>query len=114
MFVYPTDIFYFIPFGYHLGSQLGSLRQKYDPDRCDRNSHESRLGFFIQQTFSNFIPLAVTWGSNLDSCCKSVILTGAIEIHIKVGYVFLPKRHFSFSFLWLSLGVPTWILAAEV
>jgi hypothetical protein len=50
----------------------------------------------------------------LDPCGKSVILTGAIEIRVKVVYCFLPSRHFSFSFLWLSRGVPTWILGAEV
>ena len=61
-----------------------------------------------------FILLAVPWGSNLDPCCKRVLLTGARKIHIKVVYVFLPIRHFPFSFLWLSLGIPTWILAAKV
>ena len=200
MFFYPSDIFNFHSFGCHLGSQLGCLLQKCDPDRRDQNSHKSRLCFFTQQTFPIFIPLAVTWcpaldpcdksviltgaikihikviyvffthqtfsifiyfsvtwGTSLDPCCKSVILTsaikiyikvvyvffnqhaffifiyfaatwcptlgpccksviltGAIKIHIKVGYVFLPSRHFPFSFLWLSLGVPTWILATKV
>jgi len=70
--------------------------------------------FFTQQTFSIFIPLAATWGPNLDPCGKSVILAGAIKIYIKVVYVFLPSRHFPFSHLWLSLGVPTWIFAAKV
>ena len=63
--------------------------------------------FFTQQTFSMFIPLAVTWGPNLDPCGKSVILAGAIKIYIKVVYVFLPSRHFPFSYLWLSLVGPT-------
>ena len=157
MFFYPADIFHFQAFGCHLGSQLGSLQQKCAPGRCDQNLHRSRLCFFTQQTFSIFMPLAVTWCPNLDPCgksvilagaikiyikivyvfftqqtfsifiplavtwcpsldpCgKSVILAGAIKIHIKVVYVFLPSRHFPFSYLWLSLGVPTWILAAKV
>ena len=143
-----------MPFG---RSHLGSLRQKCDPDRRDQNSHKNHLCFFTHQTFSIFIHFAVTWGPDLDPCCKSVILTsaikihikvvyaffnqhaffifiyfaatwcptlgpccrsviltGVIKIHIKVGYVFLPSRHFPFSFLWLSLGVPTWILATKV
>ena len=67
---------------------------------------------------SRHFPFSYLWlslgGPNLDPCCKSVILTGAIKIHIKIVYGFLPIRHFPFSFLWLSLGVLTWILAAEV
>ena len=113
-FFYPSDIFHFHSFGCPFGCQLGSLLQKCDPDRRDQNSHESRLCFFTQQTFPIFIPLAVTWCPNLDPCDKSVILTGAIKTHIKVVYVFLPIRHLPFSFLWLSLEVPTWILAAKV
>ena len=157
MIFYPADIFHFHTFGCHLGSQLGSLLQKCDPGMCDQNLHKSRLCFFAQQTFSIFIPWAVTWCPNLDPCGKSVILAGAIKIYIKVVYVFfypvdifhfhtfgchlvsqlgslrqkcdpdrcyqklhksrlcfLPSRHFPFSYLWLSLGVPTWILAAKV
>ena len=78
MFFYPSDIFHFHSFGCHLGSQLGSLLQKRDPDKCDQNSHKSRLCFFTQQTLSIFIPLAVTWGPNLDPCGKSVVLTVVI------------------------------------
>ena len=111
---HPSDIFHFHSFGCHLGSQLGSLLQERDPDKCDQNSHRSRLCFFNQHAFYIFIHLAVTWGPNLDPCCKSVILTSAIKIHIKVVYVFLTSMHFSFSFLSLSLGVPPWVLAAKV
>ena len=111
---YPADIFHLHSFGCHLGSQLRSLLQKCDPDKCDQNSHKSRLCFFTLQAFPIFVLLAVSWGPNLDPCGKSVILTGAIKIHIKVIYVFLGSRHFPFSFLWLSLGVATWILAAKV
>ena len=114
MFFYPANIFRFHSFGCHLGSQLRPLLQKCDPDKCDQNSHKSRLCFFTLQAFPIFIPLAVTWGPNLDPCGKSVILTGAIEIHIKPIYVFLPSRHFPFSLIWLSLGLPTWILLAKV
>ena len=114
MFFYPSYTFHYHSFGCPLGSQLGSLLQKCDPDRRTQNSHKSRLCFFTHQTFPIFIPLAVPWGPNLDPCCKSVILTGARKIHIKVVYVLLPIIHFPFSFLWLSLGVPTWILAAKM
>ena len=69
--------------------------------------------FFTPQTFSIFISLAVTWCPSLGPCCKSAILASAIKIHIKVVHAFLPNRHFPFSFLCLSLGVPTWILAAK-
>ena len=70
--------------------------------------------FFAHQKLSMFIPLAVPWSFNLGPCSKSVILTGARKIHIKVVYVFKPIRHFPFSSLWMSLGVQTWILAAKV
>ena len=106
-FFYPSDIFHFHSFGCHLGSQLGSLLQKRDPDKCDQNSHKSRFCFFNQHAFFIFISFAVTWCPTLDPCCKNVILTGAIKINIKVVYAFLPNRHFQFSHLWLSLGVPT-------
>ena len=36
------------------------------------------------------------------------------QILHKSRLFFLPSRHFPFSHLWLSLGVPTWILAAKV
>ena len=111
---YPSDVSQFHSFSCPFGSQLGSLLQKCDPERCSRNSHKSRLCFFAHQTFSIFIPLAVPWCPNLDPCCKNVILTGARKTHIKIVSVFLPIRHFPVSFLWLSLGVPTWILAAKV
>ena len=156
MFFCPSDIFHFHLFGCLLVSQLGSLRQKCDPDRCTQKSLQSRLYFFEHQTFpifiplavhwrpclgpcgktvilvcvckihrknrlcflphqtfSIFIPMAVLWDPNLDPCGKSVILTGARKIRIKIVSVFLPIRHFPVSFLWLSLGAPTWILAAK-
>ena len=96
MFFYPADTFHFHSFGCRLGAQLGSLRQKCGPDKCDQKSHKSRSCFFTQQTFPIFIPLAVTCGPNLDPCGKSVILTGAIKIHIKVVYDFYPADIFHF------------------
>ena len=96
MIFYPADIFHFHAFGCHLGSQLGSLWQKCGPGGCDENLHKSRLCLFTQQTFSIFIHLAVTWGPNLDPCGKSVILTGASKIYIKVVYVFYPTDIFNF------------------
>ena len=65
---YPTSISHFHSFGCHLGSQLGALLQKCDPGKYDKNSHKIRRCFFTQQTFPMFIPLAVTWGPNLDHC----------------------------------------------
>ena len=79
-----------------------------------QKSHKSRLCFFAQQTFSIFFPLAVIWSRNLGHCEKSVILASAIKISIKVVYVFLPNKHCPFSFLSLSLGVPTRCLVAKV
>ena len=114
VFFYPSDIFHFHSFGCSSGSPFGSLQQKCDPDRCAQKSPTSRLCFFTHQTFSIFIPLAVPWVPNLHPCSKSVILAGVRKIHIKVVYVFLPFRHFPFSFLWLSLDVLTWILAARM
>ena len=104
MFFYPADILHFHTFGCHLGFQLGSLRQKCDPGRCDQNLHKSRLCFFAQQTFSIFIPLAITWGPNFDPCGKSVILASAIKIYIKVVYVFFTQQTFS---IFIPLAV-TW------
>ena len=91
MFFCPLDIFHFHSFGCPLGGQLGSLRQKCDPDRCTQSSHKSRLCFVTHQTFSIFIPLAVPWCPNLDPCGKSAILTSARKIHIKVVCVFCPS-----------------------
>ena len=110
MFFYPADILHVHSFGCHLGFQLGSLRQKCDPSRCEQNSHESPLCSFAQQTFPNFIPLAVTWDPNFDPCCKSVILAGAGEKYIKVIYVSLPSRHFLFHSFCCHLGSQLWSL----
>jgi hypothetical protein len=79
-----------------------------------QNSHKKSFMFLTHQTFSIFIPMAVLWDPSLDPCGKSVILTGARAIRMKIVSVFLPIRHFPVSFLWVSLGVPTWILAAKV
>ena len=111
---YLSGDFHFHSFGCPLGFQLGSLRQKCDPDRCAQNSHKSRICFFTCQTFFIFIRLSVPWDPNLDPCGENVVLAGARKIHIKLVCVLLPIRHFPCSFLWLSLGVPTWILVAKV
>ena len=60
-----------------------------------------------------FIPSVVSWSPNLDPCGKSVMLTGARKIRIKVLSVFLSIKHFPCSFLWLSLGALTLLLAAK-
>jgi len=70
--------------------------------------------FFTHQTFSISAPSAVPWDPILGPCGKSVILTSIHKIPIKFVYVFLPIRHFPFPLLWLSLGIPSWILAAKV
>ena len=114
VFFYQADISYFLFFGSYLRSQLGSSLQKCNLDKCDQNLHKRRLCFFTQQTFPIFIPLAVTWGPNFDFCCKNVIMACAIKIHINKVCVFLSNIHFPFSCLWLSLEVPTWLLAAKV
>ena len=92
----PASILHFHFFRCHLVSHLGSLLQKCDPDRCDHNSHKSRLCFFTHQTFSIFIHLVFTWCPNLDPCCKSVILACAIKNYIKVVYVFLVGQAFPY------------------
>ena len=113
MFFYLSDIFHFHSFVCSLGSQLGSLRRECGPGRRAQNSYKTRLCFVTHQTFPMFIPLAVPWDPDLDPCSKSMILTGARKIHIKVVHVFLPIRHFLFSFLWLYLGVPSWALGEK-
>ena len=104
MFFYLADIFHFHSFGCHLGSQLKSLLQKCDPDKCDQNSHKSRLCFFYLTSISHFHSFGCNLGPNLDPCCKSVILTGAIKIHIKVIYVFCPADIFHFHSFGCHLG----------
>ena len=106
MFFYLSDIFHFHSFVCSLGSQLGSLRRECGPGRRAQNSYKTRLCFVTHQTFPMFIPLAVPWDPDLDPCSKSMILTGARKIHIKVAYVFLTIWHFPFSFLWLPLWCP--------
>ena len=79
--------------------------QKCDPDKCDENSRKNRLCFFTLQAFPSFIPSAVTWGPNLDPCSKSVVLTGAIKIHIKFVYViFTPQTFAIFILLVVTWG----------
>ena len=56
MIFYPADICHFLSFDFHLGSQLGSLWQKCDPDRCDQNSYKSRLCFFSWPSLSILLP----------------------------------------------------------
>ena len=114
MFSYPSGISNFHSFDCALAPQLGSLMQKCDPDWRAKIRIKIVYVFFTHQVFTIFIPLAVPWGPNLNPCGKSAILTGARKMHIKVVSAFLPIRHFQFSFLWLFLGVPSWILAAKV
>ena len=94
MFFYPSDIFHFHSFVCPLGSQLGSLLQKCDPDRRAQNSFKNRLCFFTHQAFPIFISVAVPWDPSLDPRGKSVILTDARKIHINVVYVFYPSDIF--------------------
>ena len=104
MFFCPSDISHFHSFDCPLGSQLGSLLQKCDPDRCAQNSHGSRLCFFIHQTVSIFIPVVFPWGPNLGPCCKCVILTSARETCRKVVCAFLTIGHFHFHSFGCHLG----------
>ena len=91
MIFYPADIFHFHSIGFHLGSQLGSLLQKCDPDRCDQNVHKNRLCFFYPADIFHFHSFGCHLKSNLDPCGKSVVLAGAIKIHIKVAYDFFTQ-----------------------
>ena len=50
--------------------------------------------FIIHRAIFSFIPLGVPWGSNLDPCCKSEILTSARKICIKVVCVFFAHQTF--------------------
>ena len=75
MFFYPSDIFHFHSFGCHLGSQLGSLLQKCDPDMCMQHSRKSRLRSIANQNFAIFVPLAVSWDPILVNLCRGTILT---------------------------------------
>ena len=70
--------------------------------------------FFTNQTSSIIIPLVAPWGPDLDPYWKSVILTCACNIHVKVVYVLLPIRILQFWFHWLSLGIPSLLNCAEV
>ena len=102
MFFYQSDIYHFHSSGCPLGSQLGSLVQKCDPDKRAQNLFKSRLCFFTHQTFPIFIPLAVPWCPNLDPCVKSVILPGARKKH-KKPFMFFPHHTFS---IFIDLLVP--------
>ena len=60
--------------------------------------------FVYPTDISIFILLVVTWAPSLSPCCKSVILTSAIKIHIKAVYVFFTQQTFS---IFIPLAV-TW------
>ena len=66
--------------------------------------YKSFMFVFTQQTFSIFIPSAVAWGPSSGLCCKSVILTSAIKIRIKVVYVFYPTSIAHFHSFRYHLG----------
>jgi hypothetical protein len=104
MFFYPADSFHFHTFGCHLGSQLGSLWQKCDPDKCDQNSYKSRLCFFTQHTFSIFTPLAVTWGPQLGFLLQKCDPDRCDQNSHKICLCFLTKQICS---IFLPLAV-TW------
>ena len=107
MFFCLTGISHFQFFGCHLGSQPGSLLQKCDPGRCDQNPHKIIYAIFTQQTFSIFISLAATWGPNFCPCGKSVILTGAIKIHIK-SFIFFTQQTLSIFVPLAVTWCPNW------
>ena len=113
-FCYPSDISHVHSFGCPLGSRFGSLQQKYDPARRAQNSHKSRLCFFNHLTFSIFMPLAAPLVSQLGSLLQKCDTGRCDQNSHKNRLCFLPFGHFPFSFLWLSLGWPTWVLATKV
>jgi len=89
------------------------LYEKPDPDKSSQNSIKSRSGFFTCQPCSVFVPFIAPWDPILGLCGKSRIMTGACEMRWKFAQVFLPVRQFLFSFLWSSLGIPSWSLAGK-
>ena len=64
---YPSGDFHFHSFGCPLGFQLGSLLQKWDPDKCAQNSHKHRLCFFYPSDTSHFHSFGCPWGPQLGS-----------------------------------------------
>jgi len=113
-FFTPRAFSMFTTFGYPLGCHPGSLLQKCAPDKYSQNLNKSRLCFLTHQAFFIVVPLAVPWGPILDPCSKSMTLTSVATIQIRIVSVFLAIKHFPFSLLGLSLGMPSWILAAKV
>ena len=69
---------------------------------------------FTHRAFPIFYPLTFFWDPIIDPCCKSMIMGSVSKTQIQIAYVFFAIRHFPFSLLRLSLGIPSWILAAKV
>ena len=101
---YTADIFQFHSFGWRLGSQVESLWQKCDPDRCDQHSNKSRFMFFYPADILHFHSLGCHLGSNLDPWGKNVILADAIKNYMTVVYVFYPASIFHFHSFGCHLG----------
>ena len=100
---YPSDISQFHSFSCPFGSQLGSLLQKCNPERCSRISHQSRLCFFTHQTFSIFIPLAVPWCPNLVSLLQQCDPDRCAQNSHQSRLCFLTHQTFS---IFIPLFVP--------
>ena len=113
-FFRPTDIFHFLPFGCHLKSQLGSLWEKRDPRKCDQNLYTSRLCLFLPSRRFPFSFLCCRMGSQLRSLLQKWDPDKCDQNSHKSRLCFLPNKHCPFSFLSLSLGVPTKCLVAKV
>ena len=75
MLFYPSDISHFHSFGCPLGSRLGPLLKKCNPDMCMQHSRKSRLRFIADQNFAILVPLAVSWDPILVKLCRGAILT---------------------------------------
>ena len=73
-----------------------------------------RQSFSTCQAFSVFTPLAVPGDPILGPNEKNAALMGTHENQQQLDTVFPPVRDFQFSFLWLSLGIPSGIRMEKV
>ena len=61
-----------------------------------------------------FVVLVVLWDPILDPCGKSDVLIRSNKIQQKLAMALLHVKRFVFLFMWLSLGIPSWILVEKV
>ena len=71
------------------------------------------LRFFCLPDISLFVALVVLWDPILDPGGKSDVLIRFHKIQQKLAMAFLHVKRFVFLSLWLSLGIPSWILVGR-